>query len=82
VVAVTLLESGAEMMELKVPRGCRIAGRPLSKVGFPEGAIVGAILREGKVIIPSGREAMRPGDDAVVFTLPEAVGKVERLFAP
>ena len=82
VVAVTLLESGAEMMELKVPRGCRIAGRALSEVGFPEGAIVGAILRKGEVIIPSGREAMRPGDDAVVFTLQEAVSKVGRLFAP
>src|SRR5215218_5487400 len=82
VVAVTLLESGAEMMELRVSQGSRIAGRPLSKVGFPEGALVGAILREGEVIIPSGKEAMRPGDDTVVFTLQEAVGKVERLFAP
>src|SRR5919107_1951343 len=82
VVAVTLLESGAEMMELKVPHGCRIAGRALSEVGFPKGAIVGAILRKGEVIIPSGREAMRPGDDAVVFTLQEAVSKVGRLFAP
>jgi trk system potassium uptake protein len=82
VVAVTLLESGAEMMELRVPQGCQVAGRPLSKVGFPQGALVGAILREGKVIIPSGREAMKPGDDAVVFTLQEDVSKVERLFAP
>ena len=82
VVAVTLLESGAEMMELRVSQGSRIADRPLSKVGFPEGALVGAILREGEVIIPSGKEAMRPGDDAVVFTLQEAVSKVERLFAP
>jgi trk system potassium uptake protein TrkA len=82
VVAVTLLESGAEMMELRVPQGSQVAGRPLSKVGFPKGALVGAILREGKVIIPSGREAMKPGDDAVVFTLQEDVSKVERLFAP
>ena len=82
VVAVTLLESGAEMMELRVPRGSQVADRPLSKVGFPQGALVGAILREGKVIIPSGREAMKPGDDAVVFTLQEDVSKVERLFAP
>ncbi len=82
VVAVTLLESGAEMMELRVPRGCRISGRPLSEVGFPEGALVGAILRDDKVIIPSGRETLRPGDDAVVFTLQEAVSKVGRLFAP
>jgi trk system potassium uptake protein TrkA len=70
------------MMELRVPQGCRVAGRPLSKVGFPEGALVGAILRDGEVIIPSGREAMRPGDDAVVFTLQEAVSEVGRLFAP
>jgi len=82
VVAVTLLESGAEMMELRVPQGCRVADRPLSKVGFPKGALVGAILRDSEVIIPSGREAMRPGDDAVVFTLQEAVSEVERLFAP
>ena len=82
VVAVTLLESGAEMMELRVPQGSQVAGRPLSKVGFPQGALVGAILREGKVIIPSGREAMKPGDDAVVFTLQEDVSKVGRLFAP
>ena len=82
VVAVTLLESGAEMMELRVPQGSQVAGRPLSKVGFPQGALVGALLREGKVIIPSGREAMKPGDDAVVFTLQEDVSKVERLFAP
>ncbi len=81
VVAVTLLESGAEMIELRVPNGCRVAGRPLSQVRFPEGALVGAILRDSEVIIPSGREVMRPGDDAVVFSLRAAVDKVERLFA-
>jgi trk system potassium uptake protein TrkA len=81
VAAVTLLESGAEMMELKVPARCRVVGRPLSAVKFPEGALVGAILRDGEVIIPSGREVMRPGDDAVVFSLRSAVDRVERLFA-
>ncbi len=82
VVAVTLLESGAEMIELRVPERCPAAGRPLSQVGFPQGALVGAILRNGRVIIPSGREMMQPGDDAVVFALAAAVGEVERLFAP
>ena len=81
VVAVTLLESGAEMIELRVPDRCRVAGRPLSEVGFPEGALVGAILRDNRVIIPSGRETLKPGDDAVVFTLASAVDEVERLFA-
>ncbi len=82
IVNVALLESGAEMIELRVPPGSRVAGRPLSEVGFPRGAIVGALLRDGNVVIPSGREMLRPGDDAVVFTVESAVDEVERLFAP
>lgn len=82
VINVALLESGAEMIELRVPETCRVAGRPLSRVGFPAGAIVGALLRDGDVIIPTGEEVLRPGDDAVVFTVEDAVDEVERLFAP
>ncbi len=82
VINVTLLESGAEMIELRVPESCRVAGLPLSRVGFPSGAIVGAVLRDGDVIIPTGEEVLRPGDDAVVFTVEDAVDEVERLFAP
>src|SRR3712207_4377298 len=82
VIDVALLESGAEMIELRVPERCKVAGRPLSEVGFPEGAIVGALLRNGDVVIPTGAEVLRPGDDAVVFTVEAAVEEVERLFAP
>jgi trk system potassium uptake protein len=82
VIDVALLENGAEMIELRVPETCRVAGRPLSEVGFPEGAIVGALLRNGDVVIPTGKEVLRPGDDAVVFTVKAAVDEVERLFAP
>ena len=76
-----MLASGAEMIELRVPDACRVAGRPLSEVGFPEGALVGALLRDGNVIIPTGREVLRAGDDAVIFTVEDAVEDVENLFA-
>jgi trk system potassium uptake protein len=81
IVNVALLESGAEMIEMRVPERCRVAGRPLSEVGFPRGAIVGALLRDGNVVIPSGSEVLRAGDDAVVFTVESAIDEVERLFA-
>ncbi|MGF1473674.1 MAG: Trk system potassium transporter TrkA [Rubrobacteraceae bacterium] len=81
VMAVNVLESGAEMIELRVPEDCRVAGRPLSEVGFPEGAIVGAVLRNGDVVIPTGNEVLQKGDDTVVFTVESAVDEVERLFA-
>ena len=82
VVAVTLLESGAQMIELRVPPGCRAANRPLANVDFPEGAIVGATSRNGEVMIPTGRDVLKPGDKAVVFSVDTAVDKVEKLFAP
>jgi len=81
IIDVALLASGAEMIELRVPERCRVAGRPLSEVGFPDGAIVGALLRDGDVIIPTGKEILRAGDDAVVFTVEDAVEEVENLFA-
>ena len=82
VVAVNVLESGAEMIEMRVPDRCPVAGRPLSEVGFPDGAIVGAVMRDGDVVIPTGAEVLKKGDDAVIFTVESAVDEVERLFAP
>jgi trk system potassium uptake protein TrkA len=81
IIDVALLASGAEMIELRVPEQCKVAGRPLAEVGFPDGAIVGALLRDGDVVIPTGREVLRAGDDAVVFTVEDAVEDVEDLFA-
>ncbi len=81
VVAVNVLESGAEMIEMRVPEDCRVAGKQLSDVGFPKGAIVGAVLREGEVVIPTGDEVLKSGDDAVIFTVDSAVDEVESLFA-
>ena len=81
VVAVTLLESGARMMEMRVPEGGRIAGRPLSEAGVPKEAIVGMVVRGGEPFIPRGQDVLEPGDDAVVFTAEESAEKVERLFA-
>ena len=69
------------MIELRVPESCRIAGLPLAEVGFPRGAILGAVLRGDKVIIPTGRDSLQAGDNVVVFTVGAAVDKVERIFA-
>ncbi len=82
VLAVNVLESGAEMIEMRVPDKCAVAGRPLSEVGFPKGAIIGAVLRDDEVIIPRGDDVLTSGDDAVIFTVASAVDEVERLFAP
>lgn len=81
VVAVHLMENGAEMIELRVPKKCKVAGKTLAEAGFPPGAIVGAIMRGKEVIIPTGQDTLEPGDDTVVFSVESAIDDVERLFS-
>jgi trk system potassium uptake protein TrkA len=61
-------------------RGSRITQKQIKDVRFPQGAVIGAILRNGKLIIPDGLTRAEIGDRVVVFSLPEAVAELDRLF--
>jgi trk system potassium uptake protein TrkA len=80
--AAVLDKSAGEVLEFEVKAGCPVCGQTLAQLDFPAGAIVGALVRSEKVLIPDGRAELAEGDVAVVFTLPKAVRGVEKLFAP
>jgi len=77
----SLASIDAEAIEFKVEDDDFIVGRPLREVGFPEGGVIGAILRGDEIIIPRGDDMIMPGDDVIAFALPEAIGAVEKLFS-
>lgn len=70
----------AEAIEFRIDIGTRIAGRALKEVHFPRGAIVGMILRDGEFILPHGDDQVLPGDEVIVFSLPDSIHEVEELF--
>jgi len=72
-----LLNEKAEVIELVVQPGSKISGRPLYKSGLPSGTIVGAIIRESKVIIPQGNNTIKGKDRLVVFALGHNVHTIE-----
>lgn len=76
-----LADGQAEVIELDTIPGSKAVDRPLRDVGFPEGAIVAAIVRNGQMVIPDGNSIIRAGDVVVVLTKSEVVPKVEKLFA-
>ncbi len=76
----TLIGSDAEVIELKVPDREQFVDMPLKLLQFPRGAIVGAILRDRNVIIPSGNTPLHPGDNLVVFFTKDALHAVETFF--
>jgi len=81
VLSLSLLEGGkGEILEVMVKETSRIAGKPLRDTPFPEGALIAAVVRDRKIIIPRGDTIVAPNDRVIVFMLPEAVKKVERLF--
>lgn len=78
--AVRLHESDAEVLELEVQESTRVAGKTLRELGFPPGAIVTAILRNGEMEIPSGESKIAPRDKVIVFSKADSVPAVEKLF--
>lgn len=73
----TIEEGKAEVLEVEIKPGSKLAGRTLAKAGFPRGCVVGAIAREnGEIVIPSGEDELRATDSLVLFVLNEVVAKV------
>ena len=77
----SLTGTEAEAMEVKVRANSKAAGRAIQDIHFARGVIVGAILRGSKFISPRGVTVFEPGDDVIVFGLPELLSTVDRLFA-
>ena len=71
----------AHCIEYRVLEGSKITRKPLSGFKIPKHSIIGALLRDDKLIIPTGTTQLQTGDKAMVFTLPQALEQVEKLFS-
>jgi trk system potassium uptake protein TrkA len=83
VVAVqTLRETLVEGIEFVAAEGAGIVGLPLALLHMPHGSLVGAVVRDEKVIIPSGSTVVQAGDRVVLFARPALIPRMQRLLAP
>jgi trk system potassium uptake protein TrkA len=57
-----------------------VTKKPVKDLKFPENAIIGGVLREGEGFITVGNTQILENDKVVVFALPGAISKVEKLF--
>jgi trk/ktr system potassium uptake protein len=80
VAQVALVEEGrAEVIEVDISQKSKILGIALKDIDFPEGSIVGIVLRHNEVLIPKGDYVPAIDDKVIIFTLPEALRKVENI---
>jgi trk system potassium uptake protein TrkA len=71
----------AEGIEFEIRKANKITGRPLKQLGLPEGALIAAIIRGDKVVVPYGNSSMELGDKVIVFALPKAIPSIEKKFS-
>lgn len=69
------IEDRAEVMEVTFPEGG--GGGRVMDLGTPVPMLIGAVLRDDRIIVPNGETVLRPGDHLYVVTVPEAVASVE-----
>ena len=75
-----LREEQAEAIEAEALETSDIVNVPLSEVNFPAGAILGAIVRGGEIIIPRGETVVLPHDRLIIFALQQVINSLESLL--
>jgi trk system potassium uptake protein len=70
----------AEMIEAQVLTTSPLAGRLVREIEFPEGVLVGAVMKGDKVVKPTGDLRIETGDVIALFAMAGDVAKVERLL--
>lgn len=75
-----LTGTNAELLEFVVGENAKITKDVLRNINFPKESIVGGYIRGKRSFIAKGDTEIKPGDKVVVFSLPEALSKVETFF--
>ncbi len=70
----------AEVIEYVIAKNNSLTRKQLRDLHFPKSALIGCVIRGDETILPNGDFIFQLNDKAIVFAMPEAISKVERLF--
>ena len=73
-------DAEAEVIEAQVLSTSPLAGRLIREIEFPEGVLVGAVMRAEAVLKPTGSLRINEGDVIALFAMAKDVPEVERLL--
>ncbi|MBC7157736.1 MAG: Trk system potassium transporter TrkA [Rhodobacteraceae bacterium] len=73
-------DAEAEMIEAQILSTSVMAGQSLGDIDFPEGVLLGGLLRKGKMVKLSAATRIEEGDIVAIFALSKDVPEVERLL--
>ena len=76
----SISDGAAELVDAVALETSPLVGKPLRDAELPEGVMIGAVLRGGSVLMPSGDTVINAGDRVVLMSMRENVKDVEQMF--
>ena len=73
-------DAEAEIIEAQVLSTSPLSGQRIKDIDFPEGVLVGGVLKEGKLVMPTGSLRFDEGDEIALFVVSKDIPEVERLL--
>lgn len=70
----------AEVIEYVIHKESKITRFPIKDLKLPTNAIIGAVIRNDDVIIPTGEFIMKMDDKVIVLATPSEIRKIEAFF--
>ncbi|WNF24200.1 potassium/proton antiporter [Mesobacillus jeotgali] len=77
---ISLGKADAEMIEYEMESDNAIVGKTLVDIPFPEGTLVNAIIRNGKLIAPTGNTVIMTGDFLYILSERKNKPKLKKLL--
>jgi potassium/hydrogen antiporter len=77
---ISLGKADAEMIEYEMESDSAIVGKTLMEIPFPEGTLVNAIIRNGKLIAPTGNTVIMAGDFLYILSGRKNKQKLKKLL--
>ncbi|MBQ9528394.1 MAG: Trk system potassium transporter TrkA [Fretibacterium sp.] len=80
--ALSVIEkTGVEMLEVIVPEGNKLLGRPLAELGLPKGVLVALMGHGNRVLVPTGATQLQAGDCLILFATTALMREAAELFS-
>ena len=77
----SICDGFAELIDAEALETSNIVNTPIDDLNLPNGVLIGAIVRDGAVLIPTPETVIKPMDRVIILSTVSQVKKVEKMFS-
>ncbi len=75
-----IIDDQAELIEFRVNQKSKVTGVPLMKLNIKKNLLVCGIIRNGKIITPSGKDTIELGDSVLIVTTNRGLANINDIL--